>query len=132
MAPWPGELDPGLPSWLIREQGLSETDIERMHYCDGGLLDVAGASGAPHARDAIEPFVYRIHREIGSLAAAAGGLGALVLTCGIGGQAAPVRAAVGRQRARPGVALDEAANRRGGPKASAAEGKVEAWVIPTD
>lgn len=112
MATRPGELEPGLPWWLMREQGLSETDIERMHSCDGGLLGVAAASGAPHgrdARDAIEPFVSRIRREIGSLAAAAG-----------------------RQRARPGVAPDEAANRRGGPKASAAEGKVEAWVIPTN
>lgn len=132
MAPRPGELEPGLPWWLMREQGPSETDIERMHCCDGGLLGVAAASGAPHGRDAIEPFVSRIRREIGSLAAAAGGLDALVLTGGIGGHAAPVRAAVGRQRARPGVAPDEAANRGGGPKASAAEGKAEAWVIPTD
>ena len=52
------------------------------------------ASSDPHAQAAIELFVYRIVREAGSLAAALGGLDALVFTGGIGEHAEPVRAAV--------------------------------------
>ena len=42
------------------------------------------ASREPSAREAIDLFVYRIGRELGSLAAALGGLDAIVFTAGIG------------------------------------------------
>jgi acetate kinase len=62
-------------------------------YHESGLLGVSGissdmrmllASDDPSAKEAIELFVYRIGRELGSLAAALGGLDALVFTGGIG------------------------------------------------
>ena len=66
-------------------------------YKQSGLLGVSGmssdmrtllASDDARARFAVELFVYRIGRELGSLAAAAGGIDALVFTAGIGEHAA--------------------------------------------
>ena len=137
----PGELDAGLLLWLMREKGMSSADIESMLYHDSGLLGVSGISGDmrvllaspdPHAREAIDLFVYRICRELGSLAAALGGLDALVFTGGIGAHAALIRAAVCQQCTWLGLALDEAANDRGGPLISAPTSKIKVWVIPTD
>ena len=71
-------------------------------------------------------------RELGSLAAALGGLDALVFTAGIGEHAAPVRARICRDAEWLGVRLDDEANRRGGPCISAPGSRVTAWVIPTD
>jgi acetate kinase len=57
------------------------------------------ASPDPRAAEAIDLFVYRIARELGSLAAALGGLDALVFTGGIGENAAPIRTRVCRDAA---------------------------------
>ena len=90
------------------------------------------ASEEPRARLAIELFTYRIGRELGSLAAATQGLDALVFTAGIGEHAAANRERVCRAAAWLGVTLDEAANRDGGPRISAASSAVAVWVIPTN
>jgi acetate kinase len=90
------------------------------------------ASEAPRARLAIDLFLYRIHREMGSLAAALGGLDALVFTGGIGEHAAPIRAGVCRDSAGLGVELDPEANARSGPRISPPASRVPAWVIPTN
>jgi acetate kinase len=69
---------------------------------------------------------------VGSLAAALGGLDALVFTAGIGERAAPIRERVCRDAAWLGMKLDEAANAKGGPRISAAGSRVSAWVVPTN
>ncbi len=65
------------------------------------------ASSAPAAREAVDLFVYRTGRELGSLAAALGGLEALVFTAGIGELSAVIRARVCRDARGLGVTLDE-------------------------
>jgi len=90
------------------------------------------ASDAPRARAAIDVFVYRIGRELGSLAAALGGLDALVFSGGIGENAAAIRARVCRDAAWLGITLDEQANARGGPLISRAAARPSAWVVRTD
>jgi acetate kinase len=77
-------------------------------------------------------FVHRAARELGSLAAALGGLDAVVFTGGIGENAAPIREAICRRAAWLGVELDQAANLARGPRISTAASRVTAWVIPTD
>ncbi|MDW8444466.1 MAG: hypothetical protein RML45_09300 [Acetobacteraceae bacterium] len=70
---------------------------------------------------------------MGSLAAALGGLDALVFTAGIGENAAAVRAKVCAGSAWLGVALDAAANEgRGLRRISSAASRVAVWVVPTD
>jgi len=90
------------------------------------------ASDEPRARFAVELYVYRIAREIGSLAGAALGLDALVFTAGIGEHAAPVRERVCHAAAWLGVELDPAANAAGGPRISRPGSPVAVWVLPTD
>lgn len=136
-----GSLDPAAMLYLITRYGMDAAALEKLIYHDSGLLGVSGissdmrdllASDNPHAAEAIELFVYRIAREIGSLAAALGGLDALVFTAGIGENAPVIRDRVCRACGWLGVELDEAANDRGGPKISRDTGKVTAWVIPTN
>ena len=90
------------------------------------------ASQDPRAQFAIDLFVYRIGREFGSLAAALGGLDALVFTAGIGEHSTMVRERVCHAAAWLGVELDPAANAQGGPRLSAPGSRVSAWVIPTN
>lgn len=136
-----GSIDPGVLLHLSRRERLGPDEIESLLYERSGLLGVSGVSGDmrtllasddPRAKDAVDLFVYRAARAIGSLAAALKGLDALVFTGGIGEHAAPVRAAVCRACAWLGVDLDEPANERGGPRISVPGARVGAWVIPTD
>jgi acetate kinase len=115
--------------------------IEQLIYEQSGLLGVSGlssdmrtllASDAPAAREAVDLFVYRIGRELGSLAAALGGLDALVFTAGIGEHSAEIRANACKGAEWLGITLDEEANARGGPRISGPGSAVSAWVIPTD
>lgn len=137
----PGEIDPGVLLWLMRERGMDADAIEALLYRRSGLLGVSGLSGDmrdllasadPMARAAVDLFVYRAARELGSLAAAAGGLDALVFTGGIGEHSAPIRAAICESSRWLGIALDGDANAKGTGRISATDSPVSAWVIPTD
>ena len=110
-------------------------------YHRSGLLGVSGessemhellASDSPYAAEAIDLFVYRIRRELGSLVAVLGGLDVLVFTGGIGEHAVPIRARICQDAQWLGVRLNEEANRTDGPKISAEDSAVAVWVIPTD
>jgi acetate kinase len=77
-------------------------------------------------------FVYRIVREIGSLAAALGGLDALIFTGGIGENDASTRTEIAEGSRWLGLQLDAARNAIGAGCISAEASRVAAWVIPTD
>jgi acetate kinase len=89
-------------------------------------------SQEPRAQFAVDLFIYRIGRELGSLAAAIGGLDALVFTGGIGEHAAVVRERVCRGAGWLGVELDATANNGGGPRISTESSPVSVWTIPTN
>jgi acetate kinase len=136
-----GNLDPGVVLYLMQQRKMDAGAIESLLYSQSGLLGVSGVSSdmrvlldseAPRSKFAVDLFVYWIVREIGSLAAALGGLDALVFTAGIGERSAAVREAVCRQIAWLGVDLDAAANAAGGPRISTPSSRVAAWVIPTN
>lgn len=139
-----GALDPGVLLYLLEHDRMDVAALTRLLYKESGLLGVSGisqdmrtllASTAPEAGEAVELFCYRIARELGSLAAAAGGLDALVFTGGIGEHAAPVRARVAALSAWLGVSIDESANAEAGTTArrvDAAGSQVAVAVIPTD
>jgi acetate kinase len=136
-----GSLDPGLLLHLILQEGMSPEAVERLVYKESGLLGVSGisadmrdllASDAQEAREAIELYVYRIVREIGSLVAALGGLDHLVFTAGIGERAAAVRAAVVDGCQWLGASLDPSANNVNALSIAAGDSRLGLWVIPTD
>jgi acetate kinase len=136
-----GALDPGVVLYLLDELEMDARAIERLLYHQSGLLGVSGVSSDmrtllssddPRAAFAIALFCYRVRRELGSLAAALGGIDAIVFTGGIGEHAAPVREAVCRRAAWLGIALDAEANTDNGPRISTAASRTAAWVIPTN
>jgi acetate kinase len=136
-----GTIDPGVILHLMSERGMSLGEVTELLYRKSGLLGLSGvspdvrdllASDSPRAAWALDVFVYRVGRELGSLAAALGGFDALVFTAGIGEHAAPIRARVCRDAEWLGVTLDDGANQRGGPCISAAGSRATAWIIPTD
>ena len=90
------------------------------------------ASDKPHAAEAVDLFVYRICRELGSLAAALGGLDALVFTAGIGEHAPEIRRRVCEKSTWLGLDIDVAANEAGGSRITKTDSKTSAWMIPTD
>jgi acetate kinase len=136
-----GELDAGVVMYLLRQGGMNADEVEDLLYRHSGMLGLSGlssdfrdllASEEPRARFAIAVFCYRVIRQIGSLAAALGGLDGLVFTAGVGENAAPVRETVCRGCAWLGLEFDEEANRANGPCLSKPSSRVAAHVIPTD
>ncbi len=136
-----GSLDPGVLLYLMTRHGMGARELEHLIYHESGLLGVSAlssdmrallASDDPRAAEAIDLFVYRVGRELGSLAAALGGLDALVFTGGIGENAAAIRARVCRDAAWLGVNLDERANDAGGPRISRPRSRVAVWVVPAN
>ena len=136
-----GAIDPGVLLYLMDQRGMDARAIEKLLYSQSGLLGVSGISSDmrtllgeddPRAKLAVDLYVYRIRRELGSLAAALGGLDALVFTGRHRGeQRGPPRAHLPRR----GLA------RRGAGPRGEREGRSphqrgrqpgEAWVIPTN
>jgi len=137
-----GAIDPGVILYLMDERKMSVRAVERLIYNESGLLGVSGissdmrtllGSADPRASLAIDLYVYRIRRELGSLAAALGGLDALVFTAGVGENAPAIRERVCRDAGWLGLTLDGDANAKGGASRISAPGsRVSAWVIPTN
>jgi acetate kinase len=136
-----GSLDPGVVLYLIEQKGMTAAAVSDLLYQSSGLLGVSGlsddmrtllASDKPHAAEAVDLFVYRICRELGSLVAALGGFDALVFTAGIGEHAPEIRRRVCEQAVWLGLEIDDAANQAGGPRITKPESKTSAWMIPTD
>jgi acetate kinase len=135
-----GALDPGVILYMLQEQHLDAADIEDLIYRKSGLLGVSGISSDmrtlrgsldPAAREAIALFVYRIVREIGSLAAALGGIDALVFSGGIGENDATTRAEVVAGCSWLGAAIHPQRNSKGNGRVSD-NSRIPVWVIATD
>jgi acetate kinase len=136
-----GALDPGVILYLLQHEQMPAAAIETLIYERSGLFGVSGlssdmrtllASQLPSAKEAVDLFVYRIRRELGSLTAALGGLDALVFTGGIGEHAVEIRARVCHDAEWLGVRLDDAANAAGGPRISGTGSAVSVLVVSTD
>jgi len=137
----PGGLDPGIVLYLMQGLGYPAGKIEEILYKKSGLLGLSGISNdmrdllgrtEPEARLAVDYFVFRAAKEIGALAAALGGVDALVFTAGIGENSPEVRRRISVASAWLGLELDDAANEARGPRISKPASKVSAWVIPTN
>ena len=134
----PGQLDPGVMLYLM-DQGMSSAELTRLLYHDSGLKGLSGigndmrellASQSPDASQALEYYVARLRREIGSMAAALGGLDGLVFSGGVGENAAEIRERVVEGLGFLGLSLDQTANRQ--RETRIGDGKVDILVIPTN
>ncbi len=136
-----GGIDPGVILYLQAEKGMTAAQVEALLYKKSGLLGISGLSSdmrdlevsdAPGARLAIDYFAYRAVREAGSLAAALGGLDALVFTAGIGENSAIVREKICAGLAWLGIELDVEANSRNDIVVTKSGSPVRVYVVPTN
>jgi acetate kinase len=122
MATRAGSVDPGLVLWLLQDGRLGLDGVATGLEERSGLAGLAGRggdlravaadadAGDEAARLAVAVYDHRLRREIGAMAASAGGLDVLVFTGGVGEHQPRVRAAAAAGLAFLGVALDEGAN----------------------
>jgi acetate kinase len=138
-----GSLDPGVLLHLLESEGFDVPRLTRLLYHESGLLGVSGvSSSAKHllevehenarARAALELYVRRIVREIGSLAATLGGVDMIAFTAGVGEHSAVLRERICAALSWLGVALDDAANRANAAVISQATSRVAVVVEPTN
>ena len=136
-----GSIDPGVLLYLIDQKGMDYKALTQLLYKDSGLLGVSGisqdmrellSSDTPEAREAVDLFCYRIARELGSLAAAAGGLDVLVFTGGIGENAVAIRERVCALSTWLGIDIDLAANGESKLIISSPKSRVIVAVVPTN
>lgn len=137
----PGNLDPGVVLYLIQEKGMQVSELNDLFYKCSGLLGMSGISNdmrvlqesdEPRAKEAIDVFIYRIRRELGSLTAALGGLDCLVFTAGIGENSPYIRARICEGAEWLGLRLNAEANDKAETKISLDDSRIAAWVIPTN
>jgi acetate kinase len=122
MATRSGSVDPGLLLWLLERDAMTETEMAAALEHDAGLAGLAGTAdmreviaradaGRPEARLALDVYVHRLRTSIGAMAAALGGLDALVFTGGVGERSPAIRALGCHGLRFLGVDLDPDRNR---------------------
>ena len=135
----PGQVDPGVLLYLMKEEGMGYEALTRLLYKESGMLGLSGishdmrallGSDAPEADEAIAYYCTRLAREIGAMAAVLGGFDALVFTGGVGENAAPIRARALEGLGFLGLTLDKDANATNAERIGA--GPVPILVLPTD
>jgi acetate kinase len=138
-----GDLDPSVPLFLLEERGLTPTEVSDLLNKQAGLLGISGTSADMRdlldreaydgrAALAVALFCYQAKKFLGALAAALGGLDALVFTGGIGEHAAPVRERICEDLEFLGIRLDTDRNAAHAPVISSDDAAVTVRVVPTD
>ena len=143
MSTRPGDLDPGLFTYLARVEGMTGEQFHQMINKQSGLLGVSEISpdmrdllareaADVRAREAVALFCYQARKWIGALAAALGGLDTLVFAGGIGENAAVIRWRICAGLEFLGLQLDPERNQANAPVITKAGSRATARVIRTD
>ena len=143
-----GTIDPTVVSYIMKKEGLTPEEVEKLLNSKSGLLGISGVSsdcrditaaaneGNERAALAMKILVHYIKKIIGSYVAEMNGVDALVFTAGIGENDRLVRQNSCREMSFLGIAIDEALNLScpsGETVELTAEGaKVRTFVIPTN
>ena len=136
-----GQIDPGVIFYLVQQEGMSIDEVRQLFYSKSGLLGLSGlsndmrtleAAGTVEANEAIDYFVFRIRRELGGLAAALGGLDALVFCGGIGENSRLIRERVCEGMGWIGLELDRERNARNDTLISTEMSRARVLVVPTN
>jgi acetate kinase len=136
MATRSGSVDPGVLIWVQRHHGLSADDLDRILDRESGLLGLSGLSGDVRtvlaaagrgdgaARLALDVYLHRLRASVAAMAAALGGLDALVFTGGVGEHSAEVRAGACAGLGFLGLTVDDGANAATAAAAAPSPGRV--------
>lgn len=143
MSTRPGDLDPGVMSYLAGTEGMSPQRLDAMVNYESGLLGISETSSDmrnllqreaddERAAQAVALFCYQAKKWVGSFAAVLGGLDTLVFSGGIGEHSAPIRARICEGLGFLGIELDHDRNAAHGRAISADGSRVTVCVIATD
>jgi acetate kinase len=136
-----GQLDAGVMLYLIDQKGMSAHEISDLLYKKSGLLGLSGlsndmrtleASRESSANEAIDYFVFRSQREVGAMAAAMGGIDALVFCGGIGENSHFIRARICERLHWMGIEINHERNQQNATVISSDLSRTTAMVIPTN
>ena len=136
-----GQLDPGVMLYLMDQRGMSAAEISDLLYKRSGLLGLSGlsndmrrleAAGTPEATQAIDYFVFRAQREVGAMAAALGGIDALVFCGGIGENSRLIRARICERLDWMGIEIDHQRNAANDRVISSEMARTTVMIIPTN
>ncbi|MCA0848300.1 acetate/propionate family kinase [Salipiger thiooxidans] len=136
-----GQIDPGVIFYMVQQEGKSIDEVRELFYSRSGLLGLSGlsndmraleAAGTVEANEAIDYFVFRIRRELGGLAAALGGLDALVFCGGIGENSRLIRERVCEGMGWIGLELDRERNSRNDTVISTDMSRARIMAVPTN
>jgi acetate kinase len=142
MATRSGTVDPGLVLWLLQHAGIRPEELADTLEYRSGLHALAGTAdmrrilaaadeGDAAARLALEVYIHRLVSGVASMAAAVGGMDALVFTGGVGEHAHAIRELAAERLAFLGVRVDPDANEMpgGDREISAADARVRSFVV---
>jgi len=127
MATRSGSLDPGLVLWLEEHAGMPPAELAATLEHRSGLLGLAGTADMPsilaaeqdgqaEAQLAVAVYLHRLRAGVAAMAAAMGGLDALVFTGGVGENAATIRQRTAHGLEFLGVMVDPARNEGAGDR----------------
>ncbi len=140
-----GDIDPYIPLYIMKTQGLSIDEVNDMMnrksgkagltgYSDSRDFEAAYNRGEPAVINAMKCYIYNIAKFIGAYTMAMGGVDAIVFTAGVGENSALVRKLIIERISALGIELDEEKNQIRGEivEISKPGSKVRAFVIPTN
>jgi acetate kinase len=136
-----GQLDPGVLLYLMDQKGMTLHDVSDLLYKKSGLLGLSGlsndmrtleAADTPEAAQAIDYFVFRCQREVGAMAAALGGIDALIFCGGIGENSRLIRARICERLGWMGIEIDHAKNAGNAQIISSDLARATVLVLPTN
>ncbi len=122
-----GSVDPGILTYLMRQQHLSGGQLDELLNQHSGLLGISGISGDmreilqaiksghQRAKLAFDIYVHRLQSGIGAMIAVLGGIDALIFTAGVGENSPEVRAAACDNLRYAGVEIDPRRNAQSTP-----------------
>ncbi|MFT9846937.1 acetate kinase [Aneurinibacillus sp. REN35] len=141
-----GDVDAALIPYLMEKTGKSATDIVAIFNKESGIHGISGLSsdlrdievaishGDDRAKLALDIFIERVRKYIGSYAAQMNGVDAIVFTAGIGENSAMIRAAIVDKLEWMGVYFDHEKNnvRSREAELTHAHSPVKVWIVPTN
>ncbi|MCY6356715.1 acetate/propionate family kinase [Clostridium sp. ZS2-4] len=141
-----GDIDPAIPTFLMKELNISESEVDNIMNKQSGVLGISGVSsdfrdiegaaaeGNKRAQLALEVFKYKVMQYIGSYTAVMGGVDCIVFTAGLGENGIETREEIVNELEFLGAKIDKERNNvRGEARLiSADDSKVKIFIIPTN
>ncbi|MDT8853639.1 acetate/propionate family kinase [Paracoccaceae bacterium Fryx2] len=136
-----GQVDPGVLLYMLEREGMTTAQVRQILYHESGLLGLSGglsndmrtleAADTAESHRAIDYFVFRVQRELGAMAAAMGGIDALVFCGGIGENSRVVRRRICERLGWMGIEIDHGRNAASATVVSSEFARTTVMIVPT-